>query len=137
VKIDFIVWVFDNQIITMILLVLLSTCPLVIHGFSPLHNLMVSRGIISGIRQGIYNEISVQSNIISTAVQARDYHSTHPWILNASVSIVLWWLLINTSNDTANSRIRRWKRFSLSERLAKIFVLVFLEVITKNIEYAF
>jgi hypothetical protein len=108
-----------------------------IQGFSPLHNLMVSRGIISGIRQGIYNEISVQSNIIGMAVQVRDYHSTHPWILNASISIVLWWALLKTSNNPANSRIRQWKRFSLSERLAKIFVLVFLEVITKNIEYAF
>jgi len=116
---------------------LLTTGPLVIRGFSPLHNLMVSRGIISGIRQGIYNEISIQSNIIGALVQARDYHAAHPWILNTTISILLWVVLLKTSNDHANSRIRQWKRFSISERLAKIFVLVFLEVITKNIEYAF
>jgi hypothetical protein len=97
---------------------------------------MVSRGIISGIRQGLYNEVSIQSNIINMAVQARDYHSTHPWILNATISILLWWALLKASNDPVNYRIRRWKRFSLSERVAKIFVLVFLEVITKNIESA-
>jgi hypothetical protein len=118
-------------------LLLLLFIPSACQGFSPLHNLMVSRGIISGVRQGIYNEISVQSNIIGALVQPRDYHAAHPWILNTTISILLWVVLLKTSNDPANSRIRSWKRFSLSERLAKIFVLVFLEVITKNIEYAF
>ena len=115
---------------------LLSILPSLCRGFSPLQNLMVSRGIISGIRQGLYNEVSVQSNIINIAVQAKDYHSTHPWILNATISILLWLALLKTSNDPVNYRIRRWKRFTLSERVTKIFVLVFLEVITKNIESA-
>jgi len=118
------------------ILLLLSILPSLCRGFSPLQNLMVSRGIISGIRQGLYNEVSVQSNIINMAVQARDYHSTHPWILNATISILLWLALLKTSNDPVNYRIRRWKRFTLSERVTKIFVLVFLEVITKNIESA-
>jgi len=98
---------------------------------------VISRGILSGLRQGIYNEISLQNNIIGSVVQLNGFHSTYPWVLNTSISIALWCVLLKTSGNPTNSRIRRWKRFSISERLSKIFVLVFLEVITKNIEYVF
>jgi len=118
----------------LILLLLVPLC----HGFanSPLSNLLVTRGIASGIRRGIYNEISIQNTIISGIVQAKDYHNSHPWILNAAISILLCGLLLQTSTSD-NIQIRLWKRYVLSERLAKIFALVFLEVLTKNIEYAF
>jgi hypothetical protein len=117
------------------LLLLLLQVPLC-YGFSPLQNLVVSRGILSGLRQGVYSELSLQSNFIGLATQVKDYQSTHPWILNAAISLALWGLL-TISRESPNTRIRAWKKFTLSERLAKIFVLVFLEVITKNIEYAF
>jgi hypothetical protein len=97
---------------------------------------MVSRGILSGVRQGVYDELSLHSNFVGLAIQAKDYHSTHPWILNAVISVTLWGVL-TLSRDSPNKKIRAWKRFTLSERLAKIFVLVFLEIMTKNIEYAF
>lgn len=118
------------------LILLLLVVPLC-HGFanSPLSNLLVTRGIASGIRRGIYNEISIQNNIITGIVQAKDYHNSHPWILNAAISILLCGILLQKSSD--NIRIRPWKRYVLSERLAKIFAIVFLEVLTKNIEYAF
>ena len=117
-----------------ILFILAPIC----HGFVnfPLKKILLTHGVISGIRQSMYNELSIQSNIIGITMQLQDTHYSNPCIINGVTSLLIWGLLTKNIRKY-NNKVRHWKHFTYTERATKIFILAFLVITTKNVDYAF
>lgn len=106
---------------------------------TPLRNILTTRGVLAGLRDAIYRQMSSSVDDQSlTLLNHPNVHLVENWILNSSL------LLLATSTflmqkDTLrffqnNDKIRPWKQFSRTEMIVKFLAIVLICIFSKNVE---
>ena len=117
-----------------VLLVLSFAC--FVDGFMPppmsdLYQIMSSRAIFSSLQRRLSYEILDSDSVIELFERVQTRHSVDTFLLfSLGVSIVslFYW-------NSSSLPIRKWSEYSTIERRVNTFILVFMWIMTKNVEH--
>lgn len=98
---------------------------------SDLYQIMSSRAIFSSLQRRLSYEILDGDNFIELFEMLQTRHSVDTFLLFSLglsvVSLVYW--------NSSSLPIRKWSEYSTIERRVNTFLLVFMWIMTKNVEH--
>jgi hypothetical protein len=98
---------------------------------TPLRTILTSRGILSGLRDAMFRQVSSIDDQSMSLLNHPNIHLVETWILNTSLVLLLAASTMLVSN---NKKIRPWKQFSRTEMTVKAIVIALICVLAKNVE---
>ena len=110
--------------------ILLGLFPLVI-GFTPLKTLLTVRGIATSIPHALSQELVSANSLIGYVAQIHDVPSFDAFLLSFSISYFI--LFLYSKNYPT---IYKWDGYYIINRHVRIFVLVFMTIMTKTLDSA-
>jgi hypothetical protein len=96
---------------------------------TPLRTILTSRGVLSGLRDAMFRQMSSIDDQSMTLLNHPNIHLVEAWILNTSLVVLASTMLLHNNN-----KIRPWKQFSLTEMIVKAIVITLICVLAKNVE---
>jgi len=105
---------------------------------SSLQNILSVRAAVTALQRRISYELLDENNIVGTIEQIQENHHLDP-ILFSGIIFSSVWVMYNGfrfHSLSANPKIAKWNSFSLIEKRVNRFVLIFMLIMTKNIENA-
>jgi hypothetical protein len=97
---------------------------------TPLRNILTTRGVFSGLRDALFRQVDDSS--LTTLLNHPNIHLVETWILNTTLLVLVTTLAMNNNNE----KIRPWKQFSQTEKIAKAVVIALICILAKNVESA-
>lgn len=107
---------------------------------TPLRNILTARGVLSGLRDAMYRQMSSADDL--TLLN----HHPDTWILNTSLVVLATstvflqqGLIAGSCRSPSNAmkkddKIRPWKQFTRTERIVKAVAIVLICIFAKNVE---
>lgn len=98
---------------------------------SELYQIMSSRAIFSSFQRRLSYEVLDSDNIIQLFERYQTLHSLDTFLamsVGASLISLFYW-------NSASLPIRKWSEYSTFERRVNTFILVFMLIMTKNVEH--
>lgn len=103
---------------------------------SPLQNILSTRAFIYAIQRRIFYEFLDTNNIVGALEQFQENHHIDPWILGSFTISSAWFIYrgIDPRYDINDAKIIKWSDYTVIEKRVNLFILVFMLIMTKNIE---
>ena len=104
------------------------------NGPSSLRDIVAFRGFFTGIRRSVSKELLDETNLVGAISNIHVANGIQNCLFTGTFALAAWFAL-NRDIDKGDD-LRKWDAFSYMERRANILFLVFLTIMTKNIENA-
>jgi hypothetical protein len=100
-------------------------------GFTPLKTLLTSRAVLSSIQKFVSTELIDEDNVFSSALLVHDISSFDSWALLVSLSSLCVFFY-----HTHKNNLYKWEDAYIIDRKVRLFLLVFLAIMFKNVPHA-
>jgi hypothetical protein len=102
--------------------------------FTPLQNIITTRAFVSALQRRLSYELLDANQLIVALEEFHHTHAIQPILFGSVVSLVS--VLVFSGNREKNTRLTTWRDFVLIEKQFDRFLLIFLIIMSKNIENA-
>ena len=110
-----------------------------LHNKTPLQRIVAMRGFFGGLKRSISREFTDENNLIGTVSQVHTISQIphiQPWVIISWFTFVAWaYCTKNEISEDLKSELR-WASFYEYEKKARLMVIIFVSVMTKNIDNA-
>jgi hypothetical protein len=112
-------------------LILLGQLGLGLGFLTPLKTIVVSKTIASSLQTFLSNELMDEKNMMGSVFLVHDIPSFVVLVSFSSLCILLY-----NTNGQDTSKVYKWKESKILDRRIRIFLVVFMTVMFKNIDNA-
>jgi hypothetical protein len=107
-----------------------------LHNKTPLQRIVAARGFFGGLRRSISREFTDETNLIGAVSQFQSVSTLHPFILTTWIAILALAYINKNESEELDADFSKWLWFYDYERKARLIVVIFASVMTKNIDNA-
>lgn len=112
-----------------------------LHNKTPLQRIVALRGLFGGLRRSISREFTDETNLIGAVSQIQSVSHNQTWLITGWIALMAFAYLNKKSESEKeiymeDQNFGKWLWFYEYERKARLMVIIFVSVITKNIDNA-
>jgi hypothetical protein len=101
---------------------------------TPLKTIVVSKTIASSLQTFVSNELMDEKNMMGSVFWIHDISSFDSFVVFATLSSL--YMFVYHTNRPDTSKVYKWKESKILDRRIRIFLVVFMTVMFKNIDNA-